>query len=70
MGWAMIIRINGKNEKVENAQTILSLVESKGYHSQRIVIEHNQRIVPRQDWPKVNLAENDSIEIVSFMAGG
>lgn len=66
----MIVRINGKNEEVEKAATLLHLLESRGYYPQRVVIEHNQHIIPQQDWQKVILAENDNIEIVSFMAGG
>jgi len=68
--YEMIVRINGKNEEAGKAQTLLDLVENQDYHSQRVVVEYNQRIIPQQDWQKVNLAENDNIEIISFMAGG
>lgn len=66
----MNIRINGKVEALAGLQTIGALVAGKGLSADRIVVEHNSRIVPREDWPGIVLRDNDSVEIVSFVGGG
>lgn len=66
----MIIKINGKNENVEKIDSIARLVSDKKLSADKIVIEHNLRIVPKEEWPRVILRENDNIEIVSFVGGG
>ncbi len=66
----MIVKINGKDEAIEGGINILELVRFKNLIGENIVIEHNLRIVPKEEWPEVNLNENDTIEIVNFMGGG
>ncbi len=66
----MIIRINGQEEKIQDVLTLWHLVEQSGYCADKIVIEYNQRIIAKEEWRKVNLADHDNIEIVSFVAGG
>lgn len=66
----MVIKINGKTESVEKSYTITELVSKKGLSPEKIVIEHNLRIVPRGEWDGIAVKENDVIEIVSFVGGG
>ena len=66
----MIIKINGKNEAIERKLNLSDLVMSKNLSPEAIVVEHNRRIVPKEEWPTVALEENDTIEIVSFVGGG
>jgi sulfur carrier protein len=66
----MNIRINGKVEALDRPSTVEALVSDKGLSADRIVIEHNRRIVSKEEWPGIILRENDSIEIVSFVGGG
>ena len=66
----MIITINGRKENVEKKLNLLGLIKSKKLSPEAIVVEHNFRIVPKEEWPTVLLNENDSIEIVSFVGGG
>jgi len=66
----MVIKINGKNESVDKAATIAELVSEKGLSCDRVVIEHNFRIVSKEEWPNLILRESDNIEIVSFVGGG
>ena len=66
----MNIKINGKVEKLERPSTVEALVSGKGLCADRIVIEHNRRIVPKEEWAGIILREDDSIEIVSFVGGG
>ena len=66
----MKIKVNGKEEVVGKKRNIAQLVSDKGFVPEHIVVEHNLRIVPQEDWSKVVLNEDDNIEIVSFVGGG
>ncbi|MFA5143211.1 MAG: sulfur carrier protein ThiS [Candidatus Omnitrophota bacterium] len=66
----MKIKINGKEEVVDKQENIARLVSSKGFVPEHIVVEHNLRIVPKEEWGKTALRENDNVEIVSFVGGG
>lgn len=66
----MIIRINGKSEEVGKEKNLSELLLAKGLCAGRVVVEHNLRIVPKEDLERVILQDNDSVEIVSFVAGG
>ena len=66
----MIIKINGREETIEKSKNIAELIASKNLSPERIVVEHNFKIVPRESWENSLLNENDSIEVVSFVGGG
>jgi sulfur carrier protein len=57
-------------ESIGNPLTLDALIAAKQLRPERIVVEHNFRIVSREDWPKVMLGDKDMIEIVSFVGGG
>lgn len=66
----MIVKINGKPEEVRGELDMAGLLAMKGLACGRVVVEHNRRIVPKEELPAVALKENDSVEIVSFVGGG
>ncbi|OPY85163.1 MAG: Sulfur carrier protein ThiS [Syntrophus sp. PtaU1.Bin208] len=67
----MRVRINGREENLpEGLVSLQELVENRGLVPERVVVEVNLRILPREEWPTVRLREEDSIEIVSFVGGG
>ena len=66
----MLIKINGKDETIDKQKTLLGLIEEKGLDCERVVIEYNFRIIPKGQWQKIILGENDNLEIVSFVGGG
>jgi thiamine biosynthesis protein ThiS len=41
-----------------------------GLAPERVAIERNRDIVPRNRWPETVLADGDSLEIVHFVGGG
>lgn len=65
----MNIKINGKEEVIE-AKLLLELLEQKGLCFEKIVVEYNFNIVPKNEWSNITLAQDDNVEIVSFVAGG
>ena len=66
----MIIKINGKDEVFDKRLNLAELVSSKKLSPEKIVIEQNLRIVPKEEWRDAVINENDRIEIVSFVGGG
>jgi thiamine biosynthesis protein ThiS len=66
----MIIKINGKEETIVAKTTLSQLLNTKGLCFERLVVEHNFCILPKEVWATVTLEENDNLEIVSFVGGG
>ncbi len=66
----MRIKINGQDEGIEKTSNLAELIANKKLSPEKIVVEHNFRIVPKEEWPEVVLRESDNIEIVSFVGGG
>jgi thiamine biosynthesis protein ThiS len=65
----MNITINGKSQD-SSADTLSALVDQLGMKSDRVAIELNREIVPRDQWPHTRLADGDQLEIVHFVGGG
>lgn len=66
----MVIKINGKEQVIEEISNLIDLVNSKGLNPGAIVVEHNLEVIPKDMWSEVSIAEGDTIEIVSFVGGG
>ena len=65
----MNLTINGETQ-VLPAETLTALVEQLGMKSDRVAIELNREIVPRDKWPDTRLHDGDRLEIVHFVGGG
>jgi thiamine biosynthesis protein ThiS len=66
----MKVRINGRPEEVRGALNIAELLAEKKLSCDRVVVEHNMRIVPKDEMGSVLLSSDDSLEIVTFVGGG
>ena len=66
----MIFTLNGKEESAAGPLSLEALVAVRQLCPARIVLEHNLCIIPKEDWPKIMLRENDRVEIISFVGGG
>lgn len=66
----MTIEINGEPRSFEGALTLSSLIERLGMKSDRVAVELNRDIVPRDQWPETQIADGDRLEIVHFVGGG
>lgn len=69
----MKLQINGEDRDIPSASTPLtlaSLVEILGMKPDRVAVELNRDIVPRNVWAATNLSEGDRLEIVHFVGGG
>jgi sulfur carrier protein len=66
----MKITLNGEKKEVPNNVTILGLLEVLKIQNQRVAVELNLEIVKKDKYDATVLKEGDSLEVVSFMAGG
>ncbi len=65
----MNLIINGQ-ARVFGVDTLAGLIEQLGMKSDRVAVELNQEIVPRERWAQTSLHEGDRLEIVQFVGGG
>jgi len=65
----MMLNINGEPRAI-SAETLSALVQQLGLKADRVAIELNREIVPRESWDKTGLHEGDQLEIVHFVGGG
>ena len=58
--------------KVNGKESILlyDYLEQLGYRTDRIAVERNGLIVPRDNYKKCVLSDSDTLEIVHFVGGG
>jgi len=66
----MNLTINGENRILSPAATLSALLEQLGMKSDRVAIELNREIVPRDRWSETALQDGDRLEIVHFVGGG
>ncbi|MGA9389501.1 MAG: sulfur carrier protein ThiS [Candidatus Sulfotelmatobacter sp.] len=50
--------------------TLATLVDTLNMKSDRVAIELNREIAPRDRWPEIVLQDGDHLEIVHFVGGG
>lgn len=62
--------INGKEMDFENGITITTLLTELNLSAEKVVIEVNYKIIPKENFENHKLYETDSIEVVSFVGGG
>jgi len=66
----MEIRLNGKVREVADGITVRRLLDQIGLQPLRVAVQRNLDIIKRDRYEEVVLQPGDTIEILSFMAGG
>jgi len=64
------LNINGKARNFEFPLSLSSLIDQLGMKPDRVAVELNRDIVPREQWASVTLKDGDHLEIVHFVGGG
>ena len=64
------IQLNGKKVSIRANLSILDLLKKYKLNNKKIAIEHNGKIIPRNNYKKKMLKNNDKLEIVQFIGGG
>ena len=68
----MKLQINGEEKTFDSPvpSTLAQLVEILGMKSDRVAVELNREIVPRNHWQQTSLKDGDQLELVHFVGGG
>ena len=64
------IRVNGKVKYISDKYKMSDLVKNLKIPMKKVAIELNQEIIDKKNIDKINLKNNDKIEIVHFIGGG
>lgn len=64
-----MVKINGVGFDIAG-QTLALYLSTTDYNLSRIAVERNGEIVPKSEYDKIVLKNDDVIEVVSFVGGG
>ncbi|MDH5655025.1 MAG: sulfur carrier protein ThiS [Spirochaetia bacterium] len=62
--------INGENHEIKSGFSILELIQKFKLDPDMVAVELNGSICRRESWEKIQLKENDRIELLKFVGGG
>jgi thiamine biosynthesis protein ThiS len=66
----MTLYINGEQRDFPDGLTVATLIAQLGMKPDRVAVELNLEIVPRTQWDKTALKNDDKLEVVHFVGGG
>ena len=66
----MKIQVNGEAREVSEGLTVSGLLVQLGFPGDRVAVERNLEILPRNQWQATRLEPGDRFEIVHFVGGG
>jgi len=66
----MTFTLNGQPKSFETPLTVAGLLEKLQINADRVAVERNRAILPREAFDTTVLADGDSIEVVQFVGGG
>ncbi len=64
------IQLNGKKVTIKPKATIHDLLKKFKLNNKKVAIEHNGIIIPKANFKKKYLKNNDQLEVVHFIGGG
>jgi len=65
----MMITVNGQSETIQPCK-LGAFIQARGLNTNALVVEYNQQIVQQARWDDIELRENDTLELLSFVGGG
>jgi len=65
----MRLTINGEEQEFAGELTLAQLVQQLGMKPDRVAVELNRAIAPRERWAETKLQAGDQLEIVHFVGG-
>ena len=64
------IYLNGKKVTIKPKTTIYELLKRFKLNNKKVAIEYNGVIIPKANYKKKYLKNNDKLEVVHFIGGG
>ena len=65
-----MVTINGHSIELKSSITIADNLAQKKYKTERIAVELNEAILPKDSYASTSLKEGEVLESVSFVGGG
>ena len=62
--------VNGAEIGLGGTRTLKAFLEHEGYCIDRLAVEKNGSIVPKERYGSETLADGDRLEIIAFVGGG
>lgn len=66
----IVIQINGESTEVPESQSVYDLLQWLKMPLDRVAVERNLEILPRELWPRTFVGAGDRLEVVHFVGGG
>jgi len=66
----MQLKVNGRMQQGREGLSVTGLLDDLKIHPQRVAVQLNGTILKRERFPEVVLKDGDTVEIITFMAGG
>ncbi|MEI3186936.1 MAG: sulfur carrier protein ThiS [Lachnospiraceae bacterium] len=64
-----MVKINGE-EKTIAGKNLLEYLKEAGFEPERVVVERNFEIIPKDQLGNVTIQDEDEIEVLRFVGGG
>ena len=64
------IHLNGQPQEVPEGLTLAALLAWLKLPTDRVAVERNREIVPRDRWAQTSVLPQDHLEVVHFVGGG
>ncbi len=64
-----MVKINGEAKKIAG-KNLLEYLKEAGFEPERVVVERNLEIVPKEELGNVTIQDEDAIEVLRFVGGG
>ena len=66
----MKLIINGEAQDFNSISALSDLIAHLNLKPDRVAVELNRELIPRDRWAQTQLADGDKLEIVHFVGGG
>ena len=64
------IHVNGEKKEIPDGLKLAALLDWLKLPGDRVAVEHNLEIVPRNLWHATAVQDGDRLEVVHFVGGG
>jgi len=64
------LTVNGRPREIAAGATVARLLDELEVAATRVAVEHNRRVLRRDEFSETRLEDGDTLEIVHFVGGG
>jgi thiamine biosynthesis protein ThiS len=65
-----MIQVNGQEMNEIKGKNLKDFLCERGYYLERIVVEYNGEIIPKESLQEIKILDGDTIEVLNFVGGG